>query len=373
MQIIRYKLKDGTTRYLARVRLEHKPEKSQGGFTTKEDAKRWGNEVERAQKLGHLLPDAEKQRRTVADAIDRWLTDKLADCAESDRANVRQMLDWWRGEIGKLQLLSLSPDDVIKARDKLRDAPRFTSGSKRKGPRKQKATPRSDSRVNRYTTTLSRVMGVAKREWRWADDNPCSSVKKLGEPKGRVRFLSGDEIAKLWELVEAQGNPLFTLFVRIALATGARRSEVAGLEWRDVDLSAGRVMFRETKNGDDRSCPLPAIVVEEIKRLRASLPAIPIATARIFPAGKSKRPESQMFAAEWRKVQAHFTAFRFHDTRHTAASYAAMAGASPLQIAEMLGHNTLEMVKRYAHLSDDSKRALVERVSAQTLATGSAK
>ncbi len=64
---------------------------------------------------------------------------------------------------------------------------------------------------------------------------------------------------------------------------------------------------------------------------------------------------------------AKLTDFRFHDLRHSTASYLAMNGASLVEIADVLGHKTLQMVKRYAHLSESHVKGLLERVNAQVL------
>ena len=180
------------------------------------------------------------------------------------------------------------------------------------------------------------------------------------EPAGRVRFLTSEEVAALLEAVDGRvdrkGHPKhdFQLFVRIALFTGARRGEVAGLEWRDIDLRHNRVTFRDTKGGGDRTVPLPATLAEAVKAFGKVRPIDP--KARLF---------KHNFRFDWREVQGTIPNFRFHDTRHNVASQLAMSGASLLDIATVTGHKTLAMVKRYSHLSDDHVRERLEQAAAK--------
>jgi integrase len=83
----------------------------------------------------------------------------------------------------------------------------------------------------------------------------------------------------------------------------------------------------------------------------------------VFPSVDGKKPYS--FRPYWNEAlaDAEVEDFRFHDLRHTAASYLAMNGATLLEIADVLGHKTLEMVKRYAHLADSHKASVLERMN----------
>ena len=144
-----------------------------------------------------------------------------------------------------------------------------------------------------------------------------------------------------------------------ALTTGMRRGELMGLHWQDVDLERGVAVLHNTKNGDRRSVP---IVPEVAELLRAQ--------------GKVRRLDNDLiFASDgrdpvwidkfWYRAlkAAKLKNFRFHDLRHTAASYLAMSGATVPELAAVLGHRTLQMVKRYAHLSDQHTGTVIERMT----------
>ena len=129
--------------------------------------------------------------------------------------------------------------------------------------------------------------------------------------------------------------------------------------------------MHETKNGERRLVPLagPALAL-----LREHAKVRPIDTALLFP-GKVKRHEPMDLRAPWLAAlkAAEIDDFRFHDLRHSAASYLAMNGASLAEIAEVLGHKTLQMVRRYAHLSEAHTAGVVERMNAAIFGGGHAR
>ena len=314
-------------------------------FARKTDAQAWARDIERQHDRGYGIPSPESLKRTLTAAIERWVDDRLPEMAESDRSNVKQMLDWWKAELGVVALVRLDPETIETAAKRLRDE------------KDQDGKPvRTAARVNRYIATLSRALGYAERTLRWISSNPCRHVKRFKEPPGRTRYLTEDETAKLLELVDARAKPAFSLFVRIALGTGARRGEIAKVQWRDLDLIYNRITFRNTKTGDDRTVPLSAALVDIIKKYGKVRPMDP--AARLFP---------HEFYFDWREIQSTLPDFRFHDTRHTVASHLAMNGASMLDIAAVTGHKTLAMVKRYSHLSDDHVRSKLDDVAGKLL------
>ena len=202
---------------------------------------------------------------------------------------------------------------------------------------------------------------MAVREWQWCEDNPVRKVSKPKEPRGRVRFLSEDERERLLEACKVSRNPYLYIIVVLALSTGARRGELIHLTWSDVDLKRGILTFDETKNGERRAVPLTGYALEVLtQHAKRRCPD----TSLVFPDSTGTRPVGMREAFEWAVKRAKITNFRFHDCRHIAASYLAMNGASLAEIAEVLGHKTLAMVKRYAHLSEAHAAGVVARLNA---------
>jgi integrase len=150
--------------------------------------------------------------------------------------------------------------------------------------------------------------------------------------------------------------------VILALSTGARKGELLSLHWSDIDLKRGILTFRETKNGETRAVPVPGYALTvltqhtKIRRFDTSL---------VFPNSTGEKPLDIRDAWEYAVERAGISDFRFHDLRHSAASYLAMGGASLAEIAEVLGHKTLQMTKRYTHLTESHIRGVVERMNRQ--------
>jgi integrase len=246
-------------------------------------------------------------------------------------------------------LVDLTPAEIVDARDRL-----LRSGTSDG----RKITPAT---VNRYHASLSIALSKAVNEWGWLEDNPLRKVGKLREPKGRDRFLSDDERDALLKACKSSSNRYLYTIVVLAISTAARRGELLGLRWRDIDLKQGIMSLRVTKNGDPRSVPLRNLALEligqlgKVRRIDSDL---------VFPSDKDPQKPIE-FRDPWNRAvkQAGLRNFRFHDLRHTAASYLAMSGASAVELAAVLGHRTLQMVKRYAHLSQSHTSQLVERMN----------
>ena len=199
-------------------------------------------------------------------------------------------------------------------------------------------------------SALSHAFTIAVNEWQWLDDTPMRKVKKPTEPRGRVRFLDDNERAKLLETCKESKNPVLYPCVVLALSTGMRQGELMGLKWRDVDLNSGIIILHETKNGERRRVPVSGLALE---LLRDYSKIRQINTPLLFPS-KTKPQQPVELKKTWQTAltKAQIDNFHWHDLRHCTASYLAMDGASLAEIAEVLGHKTLSMVKRYAHLSD---------------------
>jgi integrase len=208
---------------------------------------------------------------------------------------------------------------------------------------------------------LSHAFTIAVREWGWIEDSPMRKVTKPKESRGRVRFLSDEERNRLLKACRESSNPYLYPVVVLALSTGMRRGEIMDLTWDKVDLSRGRAILHETKNGDYRAAPLAGHALELLKELAK---VRRIDSNLLFPS-KEIQPQKPQKPVDLRDPwdaaveRAGIHDFRFHDLRHSAASYLAMNGASLSEIAEVLGHKTLQMVKRYAHLSEGHTASVV--------------
>ncbi len=186
-------------------------------------------------------------------------------------------------------------------------------------------------------------------------------VRRLREPRGRVRFLSDAERARLLTACQGRPNRVLAPVVVLALATGARKMELLRLTWAEVDLRRARITLHDTKNRERRVLPLTGRALEAVQQLAK---VRRIDTPLLFPRTDGRHPLDIRYAWAQALQEADIRDFRFHDLRHCAASYLAMTGASLAELAAILGHRTLQMVQRYAHLSEAHTAGVVARMNA---------
>ncbi len=202
---------------------------------------------------------------------------------------------------------------------------------------------------------------MAHEEWEWIAHHPMSKITRPKEPRGRVRFLSPEEREQLLQACSESASPLLLPIVVLALSTGMRQNEILGLTWQDVDLERGRALLHETKNGERRVITIAGRALKLLQELAAKRDP---AHCLLFPGTDGVSPIRMRSAWDTAVRRAGLVDFRFHDLRHSAASYLAMSQATPSEIADVLGHKTLQMVKRYAHLSEAHTSSLVARMNA---------
>ena len=129
-----------------------------------------------------------------------------------------------------------------------------------------------------------------------------------------------------------------------------------------MDFDTKRIVIQETKNGERRAVPLVGMALQLIDNLKINRGGSIDGFIFHSPKVSAKRCSIRT-AWELAIKRAEIENFRFHDLRHSTASYLAMNGASLLEIADILGHKTLQMVKRYSHLSEDHKADVLERMN----------
>jgi len=191
------------------------------------------------------------------------------------------------------------------------------------------------------------------------DFNIMGKVKKSKEPRGRVRFLSDDERKALLQSCKDSDSRNLYAIVVLALSTGMRQGEILGLTWDVVNLKKGQITLHDTKNSETRSVPVTGVALQLLKdhaKVRR------LDTTLVFPSRKGDKPADIRSAWLSALDRAGIEDFRFHDLRHTAASYLAMSGATLAEIAEILGHKTLAMVKRYSHFSTDHVSGVISKL-----------
>lgn len=343
--------KNGETSYRVQVRLKGY-EVQRATFSRLTDARRWAQSTEAAIKEGRHFKTSAAKKYTVSDIIERYSKQIKQDNPKRFK-DVKHILKWWDNEIGFRTLSDMDRKLLSSKLDELsqKSVERWNVKDSAKRPQNV-----STATVNRYAAVLSHVCTVAVNEWELLESNPFQKIKKRKEPRGRTRFLSDEERKVLLAICyESHYKPLY-LIVVLALSTGARKSEIMNLEWTNIDMERARIVLYETKNGECRALPLTGHAYElmqehmKVRRLDTNL---------VFPSLKGDKPYEIKKSWEGALKKANINDFRFHDLRHSAASYLAMNGATLAEIAEILGHKTLAMVKRYAHLSEQHTAGVV--------------
>ncbi|WP_215882360.1 tyrosine-type recombinase/integrase [Acidithiobacillus thiooxidans] len=339
-----------------KVRLRGQPVQS-ATFASLTKAKQWATQTESAIREGRHFKTSEAKRHTLAEAIERYEREKLQGMRAKDAR--KQHLDYWKAELGTLTLADVTPAVIKERMTRLADEPSERTGRNR-----------SASTLNHYRQALASVMTEAVKDWEWLEASPMVKVGKKAEPRGRVRYLSDDERERLLLACKESANDDLYLAVLLALTTGGRQAETMGASWSQIDLNRATLQLEETKNGSRRALHLVGPVLEMLKE-RAKVRRID--TGLLFPSRVNpKQPVDLRTPWENALKAAGVEGFHWHDLRHTFASMAAMNGASLPELAALLGHKTLAMVQRYAHLSPQHTASLAERVASKMMGGGAA-
>jgi len=210
--------------------------------------------------------------------------------------------------------------------------------------------------VNRNLAVLKRMLNVAV-EWELIQDNALRRVKPLRGERSCMRFLTDAEARSLLDACARSRNEYLEPLVVLALNTGARKGELLGLRWKDVSFEAATLSFPQTKNGERKDIPINDAALDALRRLKRIS-----GRDRVF--GRRDR-SSFDFRSAWEVAlkNAEISDFRFHDLRHTYASWATQAGMDIRRLQRLLGHKTLAMTQRYSHLGPKDLREAVAMVA----------
>lgn len=281
---------------------------------------------------------------TFGEAAARYLEVK---CGKRSWKNDQRTLERLLAAFGRDTLITALTAERIAQYQAKRKAEK----SARRRDENGQAPPVSAATVNRELALLRHLLVLAE-EWGHVEKVPRIRLER--EPEGRLRFLTEDEISRLLAACEASAHPELATVVTLALNTGMRKGEVLGLSWDRVDFSRGVLLLEKTKSGRRREVPMNDAVYAALSKRPGPR------DGKVF-LGRSIRTAFNK-AVEAAKLED----FRFHDLRHTAASYLVMRGASLADVRAVLGHSDIKMTMRYAHLSPEHLRAAVSRLDGLT-------
>lgn len=271
-----------------------------------------------------------KPERTWQEAVVRYLAVKSSLRSFKDMQRICRFLDPY---LGKLTLSQINGDVIWSV----------IHGESKKGNK--------PATINRYLALIRCLLRMARDEWQWIDAFP--KIRMLPGEVERDRWLSRTEAAAL---IAVCPPPLAAL-VRFALATGCRAREITGLEWNRVDLARRTAWLNQTKNGTPRGVPLNQDAVDVLIEQIGKHP-------RFCFTNKGKPIGWEFANCTWRSVlkKAGIENFRFHDLRHTWASWHRQAGTSCDELKDLGGWKSRQMVDRYAKYSTENLVVAAARI-----------
>jgi len=281
--------------------------------------------VWRISKLG------EKPRHTWNEAVVRWLKEQSHKATiEMDKIHLR----WLDAFLNGKPLDSISRSMI----DKITEA-KLAEGV-------------TNATVNRVLEILRAILRRCVNEWEWLDKAPM--VRMLKEPTRRIRFLTRQEANRLLrELPDHMAD-----MVTFSLATGLRRSNVTGLLWSQVDLARQVAWIHADQAKARKAIPVP-LNSEAVEIVTKQLGKHP---THVF--SYKGNTIFQVSTKTWYAAlkRAGIENFRWHDLRHTWASWHVQNGTPMFALQEMGGWESPEMVRRYAHLAADHLAPYAERL-----------
>ena len=302
-------------------------------FATKREAVQFVNRLDDDKRQIQAFQQ-NKHKTSLSKVIDDYLANGYKGLRPKEE---EYKLNYWKSKIGRKQISEVSRIDIS---DSLSNLPSHLS----------------NATVNRYKASISVVFTYACRYYNLLD-NPVKSIPSRPENNSRIRYLSNNERALLFKAAkESKWNKLY-LIALMAITTGARKGELLNLKWNDIDFNRNTAYVATTKNGEPKVLPLVDEVITELNKFKQE-------ESRLVFNSEIKPDKPYNFFKLWKKAleQAEIQNFRFHDLRHTTASYLAQNGASLLEIAEVLGHKQIQVTKRYAHLCINHKQELINKV-----------
>ena len=307
---------------------------------------------------------------TLADFVARFLTYSENNNKYSSVVTKRQILDDHIVPFfGEMALAKIGPAEIedFKAAMKRKNS---AARARKEAPTQAAIRKRQDvapkplslKTVNNVLTVLHKLLTVAEEQGAIKQAPRVKLFVKL--PKSTFDFLSFDEAERL----VAAADPAWRTVLLVAIKAGLRQGELIGLQWNDLDLAQGLLHVRRTiwrghegtpKGGRERTVELPRSVVDALKSHRH------LRGRFVFCQEDGKPLTAGMMTAPLRRALQAAGITReqgqigWHDLRHTYGSHLAMKGVPLKVIQELMGHATIQMTERYAHLSPETRKRAV--------------
>ncbi len=292
------------------------------------------------------FPEKFNQQRAIT--LRAWIDRYLEGVTSKGLRNMHHYGRFWSKLLGRQLLTEISSNDLRRIQAKVLE--------------KGKRTPQT---INRYFAGLRRIINLAIAEG-YLSANPVKGVKFSPEPTGRLRFLSEAEISRLREVMA----PEHWSIVAFALETGLRLTEQFNARWDCADLERGILTIPLSKSGRTRHVVLSEQALVILRGLSSWLHSPYVFPSPLNAAQPMQGRNFVVKVYEPALKQARIEGATWHTLRHTFASRAVMAGVDIRTVQELMGHSTVTMTMRYAHLSPAHLKAAVNKASLGPVAPG---
>lgn len=337
------------SKYRARVIKREHPTYSKT-FNTRIEAVKWARGIEAQIDNGTLLPE-EKSRPCFLNintpfkvATEEYIRTHTVHKRnyKSETFIINKLTNHW----GDLPIKDVGKERVLQLRDGLL------------------ASNRTGATINKYYNAISKIFQMLQNEWSLQVDNPVKGIKRMPASPSRIKRITGETLEILMQSAKESAPLLFTQILKIALETGMRRSELMGIEWKDVDLNNRRVYLHTTKNGESRQVLLTKRAVAIFKEISKTSPdkVFPVSLCwlrRYFEKTRAKAKKN------WKTGGVNpFEDIKYHDLRHEALSKLSDAGLNVIELSQISGHRVLSMLQVYVH---PSYEAIFAKLDKQTM------
>lgn len=340
------------------------PIKANRKKTVENEAFVWGCELEKQIDEGTYRKEEKRQNYTVAQAIDKYMKDgNPKNKPEHVRKQYINTLNWFKKEIGNIPIKVLERADLKACRNKLQK--KHKEIPVKGGKHKVTDELISNSTVNRYLAYFSIFLTYCVDEYEILNANPMIGAKlKLKENEPRKRWLK--ELNERKELLQAcrQADYELYLCVIMALLTGARKGEIIGLTWQNTDLENKAIYFLDTKNGEDRTIPIPDVLFDELRKFKEQNKVRHLKDDYVFSTPEGK-PNEHLIGKIYPKVvkQCSFEPITFHGLRHTYISISSLLGTNQSITKKIVGHKFDNVTGGYTHADCESLRKPMNEIA----------
>jgi len=347
------------------------------GKITAEDARAKAREILAKAHLGEDFAeerDKIRESKTVAQLIDAWSKDGVLTNrrtgARRSKVNVAGEIalanHHIRPLVGSRKLDSLTKGDIQRLRTQIATGePRTRRKGRKRGLIKVSG---GDGTATRTIRLLSSILSYAV-DMGLIASNPALGVK-LAPGGQRHRYLSPEELRRLGAVLDqptnSQAAATAATIIRLLILTGARRGEIEGLKWSEVDFQFG-MLRKETSKTGAKVIPLARAALHILEEQRQWTSGNQL---WVFP-GQRGEGHFDSLNKEWSRIRiaAGISDVRLHDLRHTYASFGAAGGVGLPLIGGILGHRQASTTQRYAHLADTPLRAAANVIAGEIAAS----